>query len=193
MPAAADERDAIPQFQRFAVPVMHRLVRPLDPGAIGGVQMDRRIAERAAPLDLRRVEVRMRDRDRLDAAETPDEGDRRRIERRDAIPQHVAALRAHQKRALADGEMRFAGKAENVRGMLDERIAVRFLQRLERRPGLPARRNVLPLLFADVALRRRGYSFRILHAASGADEERHGVTLFAVIPGCERNERTWNS
>ena len=48
--------------------------------------------------------MRMRDRDRLDAAEALDHGHGRGIERGDAIPQHIAAGRAHQQRALADGE-----------------------------------------------------------------------------------------
>jgi hypothetical protein len=48
--------------------------------------------------------MRMRDRDGFDPAETCDHVDGRGIERSDAIPQHVAARRANQQRALANGE-----------------------------------------------------------------------------------------
>ena len=60
-------------------------------------------------------------------------------------------------------------------------VHVALRQRLQRRPGLPARRHVLPLLLADRALRRRLFAVRILHAAGGADEVRHEVSLGAPL------------
>ena len=67
-------------------------------------------------------------------------------------------------------------------------------QRRGRGPGLPARRNVLPFLFADRALRRRRCARRILCAAGRADERIHlvisierSMLLTPHIPPPERN------
>ena len=67
-----------------------------------------------------------------------------------------------------------AADADQARVVFVETVHVAFRERLERSPGLSARRHVLPLLFADGALCGRLRAFRILRAASGADEKRHG-------------------
>ena len=105
MAAAADQRDAVPQFEGVAFPQIDRRIRPHDPLPVGGMQMDVR-AEGVRPFHHRGVEMRMRDGDRLDAAERLDRRHGRGIERCDAIPQHVAAGGAQQQRALADGKAR---------------------------------------------------------------------------------------
>src|SRR6185312_13013815 len=115
------------------------------------------------------------DGDGLDAAEALDERDRRGIERRDAVPQHVAAGCPHENRALADGEGWRRADADDVRLVLAEGIHVARLERIERRPGLAARRHVLTLLLAEEALRGRLCGLRILCAAGGADVEGHGA------------------
>ena len=95
MPTATHQRDAVPERERIAVPQFHRGAFAHDPVPIRGVEMDRTV-EDARPLVHRRIEVRVRDRDRLQAPEAFDHAHGRRIERGDAIPQDVAALRAHE-------------------------------------------------------------------------------------------------
>jgi hypothetical protein len=62
--------------------------------------------------------------------------------------------------------------------MLVHGVAMADAERLERRPGLPAFRHVLPLFLADDALRGRVRAFRILRAAGGADEMGHDSFRF---------------
>jgi hypothetical protein len=45
------------------------------PALVRGMQVNRSIAESAAPLDHGRVKMRMRDRDRRNAAQSLDQGD----------------------------------------------------------------------------------------------------------------------
>src|SRR5512143_1766360 len=77
-----------------------------------------------------------------------------------------------QQRALPDSETR--ADADDAGVIFVERVHVALLKRRQRRPGLAARRDVLPFLLADRALGGRLRAFRILHAAGGADVEGHG-------------------
>src|SRR5207342_2879704 len=171
VPAAADQSDAIPKLKRATLPQLDRRPFPHDPFLIGGMEMDR-AAESLRPFIHRRVEMRVRDRDRFQAPEALDETHCRGIERRNAVPEQVAALRLHQQRALPDGET--SADTDDAGIVFVERVHVALLKRRQRRPGLAARRHVLPLLLADWALGGRLRAFRILRAAGGADEERHG-------------------
>ena len=171
VPAAADQCDAIPKLVRVALPQLDRRPLPHDPFLIGGIEMDR-AAEGFRPFVHRRVEMRMRDRDRFQAPESLDETDRRRIECRNAVPENIAPFRSHQDRALPDGKT--GADADDAGIVFVERVHVALLQRGQRRPGLAARRHVLPLLLADRALGGRLRAFRILRAAGGADVEGHG-------------------
>jgi len=147
--------------------------RPHDPVAIGGVKMDRHVAERVAPLDHGCVKVWMRDADRGNPAEPLDQRDGRGVEHCDRVPQHVPMPRAHEQRALADGEMRLGADAEDARLILVIGVAVTHRERVERGPCLPTRWYVLALLLANRAVRRRCVTRRILCAAGGADECGH--------------------
>src|SRR6185436_5731977 len=68
VPAAADQRDALPKFKRVTLPQLDRRPLPHDPILIGGMEMDR-ATEGPRPFIHRRVEMRMRDRDRFQTAE----------------------------------------------------------------------------------------------------------------------------
>ena len=140
--------------------------------------MDRAI-EGLRPFVHCRVEMRVRDRDRLQAAKALDHAHGRRIERGDAVPQNVAAFRAHEQCALADGK---AGADSDQSGVVFmEAVHVALRQGLKRGPGLSARRHVLPLLFANGAFGGRLRALRILRAARGADVEGHECPLAIVM------------
>jgi hypothetical protein len=151
------------------------------------VQMNRRV-EGVRPFHHRGVEMRVRNRDRFYAAETLDQRDRCFVQKRDAIPQHVAAGRAHQQRALADGEPRLRPDAEDVRLVGAKAVDMALPERRERRPALPARRDVLPLLLADRALRGRIIARRVLRAAGSADKGGHDSMMLHLFD--ERNNGT---
>ena len=68
MAAAADQGQARRDLALVAVPIDDRLIGSHHPRAIVAVQVDRGAAEGAAPLDHGAIEMRVRDRDRIDAA-----------------------------------------------------------------------------------------------------------------------------
>src|SRR5215470_3315194 len=140
--------------------------------------MDRTV-EGPRPFVHRRIKVRMRDRDRLQATKTLDHTDRRCIERSNAIPQNIAAFRAHEQCALADGK---AGADSDQTGVVFmEAIHVVLRQGLKRGPGLSAWRHVLALLLANGAFAGRLRTVRILGTACGADVEGHECPLAIVM------------
>ena len=160
--------------------------------AVVGVQVHGHVAERAAPLDQRGVEVRMRDGDGAQAAETLDEGDGGLVDERDAIPQDVAVRRANEQRALADGETRLGADADQARLVLAEGVEMADREPVQGRPRLSARRRELALVLAHAALSRRSSARRILHAARRADEGWHcpllSVAALSIAPERDRPE-----
>src|SRR5215470_141280 len=95
-----------------------------------------RAAEGAAPIDHRGVEMRMRDRDRLEPAEALDHRDGRIVEQRDAVPEHIACWREHKVRMLTDRESRQCADADQSGLMLAERIGMARREPLRRDPAL---------------------------------------------------------
>ena len=122
------------------------------------MQVHGHIAECAAPLDERGVEMRMRDGDGTQAAETFDEGDGGLVDERNAIPQYVAVRRANEQRALADGETRQCADANQARLVLAKGIEMACGEQVKRRPGLPTRGRELALVLAHTALSRRSFA-----------------------------------
>ena len=124
--------------------------------AIVAMQIDRYAAERLAPVGDRAIIMRMRDGDRLQAAERADVVDGFAGDQRHAIPHHAAIGLGHQQRALPDRKTRLdadAGNAEIVAP--DELVTLR--QFLAREPRLALPVHKLPLVLADQAgLRRLG-------------------------------------
>src|SRR5215472_8451863 len=71
------------------------------------MQVDRDAPERAAPFHHRRVEVRMRDSDSLQATEAVNQGNGRRIQHRNAVPQNISIGCANNQRTLADRKLSY--------------------------------------------------------------------------------------
>src|SRR5262249_40991204 len=84
-------------------------------------------------------------------------------------------------RALANAERRQGPDADEVGLVLAVDVEVRRGERRQGRPGLPAGRNVLPLVLTDRTLRRGCFAGRGLDAAGGADVCRHArATPYAM-------------
>src|SRR5262249_49419800 len=58
VPAAADQRDTIPEFEGVALPQLDRRPLPHDPFLVGGVEVDR-TAEGSGPFVHRRIKMWM--------------------------------------------------------------------------------------------------------------------------------------
>ena len=78
---------------------------PRDPLLVRPRQ-EHRCVERRGELEVRGVEVRVRQADRAQAAELVDRAPGRPVEQRDAVPEHVARRRPHQQGPLTDPELR---------------------------------------------------------------------------------------
>ena len=104
MSATPDQNDILHQFESFAPPELDAVIRLPDPLGIVGVDINRHVPERPAPIDKRRVEMRMRNGDGAKPAKPVDDGNGGVIDQRDAIPQDVAFRRTQQQCALANGE-----------------------------------------------------------------------------------------
>ena len=92
-----------------------RRMRPGDPLAIVAMQIDRHAAERLAPVGDGAIEMRMRDRDRLQPAERFDVFDRFARSQRNAIPEHAAIGLTNQQRTLSDRKARLDGRCRECR------------------------------------------------------------------------------
>jgi hypothetical protein len=119
--------------------------------------------------------VRVRDRDRSQAAGRLDVRADLVVEERDAVPQDVPAGRADEQRALADREARLAADPDEAWRLLADLGAVVAPELAERRPALAVPADVLALVFADGAARRRLGAFRELDPAGDADEMQLGA------------------
>src|SRR6266571_1961939 len=67
MSAAINQGQAIPKRKRYSFPKLNARTLAHDPFATGGMQKNLGI-EAVGPIDHRRIEMRMRNRDRADAA-----------------------------------------------------------------------------------------------------------------------------
>src|SRR5215470_9695599 len=115
--------------------------------------------------------MRMRDRDSIDAAESLDQRHSRVVKRGNAAPQDIAVVRAHEQRALPNGECRRRADADNALFVFVERVGVALPECLKRGPRLTSRGNILPLLFADHAMSGRAVALGVLRATGGANVE----------------------
>ena len=142
-------------------------MRPRDEAAIVAMQIDRYTAERLAPISDRAIKMRVRNGDRLQAAERADVVDGVAGDQRHAVPHHAAILFAQQQRALPDRKIRLDADAGNAEIVAPGKL-VAFRQLFTREPRLALPVHKLPLVFADGTPRRRLGTFRKL-----------GTTLFA--------------
>ena len=162
MAAEPDELERVGDPQALARPVFDARARAHHPFAVGLVQEDARV-EALGPVDHRRVVVRMRDRDRLDPVRCGI------IDERHAVPEQRLDLKG----ALTDRKRRLDSDTGEPRlDLLDARM-VRLPQRLERRPLLSSRTDVLALVEADRALGRRLGARRELCTACNTEVRRH--------------------
>src|SRR5690242_19608956 len=99
MSATTDERDALPKLESVVLPVRDRPVLAQSPFFVGGVKINRAL-EGAHPFRQRGVEMRVRDRDGVQTAESLDHIDGSAIKGGDASPQQVAAFSPQLKGAL---------------------------------------------------------------------------------------------
>jgi hypothetical protein len=97
------------------------------------------------------------------------------VEERDAVPQDVPTGRADEQRALADREARLAADPDEAGRLLADLGAVVATQLPKGRPALAFPPDVLTLVFADGAARRRLGAFRELDPAGDADEVQLGA------------------
>ncbi len=130
--------------------------------------------ERVGELDVGGVEVRVRHADRVDAAELGDPGARRVIQQRHAVPQDVAARRAHQQRPLPDREGGLHSDADQVGLLLADHRRALGADLGHGGPLLAAPADVLPLVQADGAAAGRLLGVGVLDGAGPADPRGHG-------------------
>src|SRR4051794_35254907 len=112
--AAVDQGHVIPKgtccsFPKSNVPI----VTPY-PLTVGRVDIDRRVVECSTPPKHAGVEMRMRNRDGTNPTEMINFGDGGFVDQGNTIPQHIAARRLHQQRALTDREGRFGANSQQT-------------------------------------------------------------------------------
>src|SRR6185369_2785142 len=118
-----------------------------------------------------RVEVRVVDRDCAQAAALRDHF-LHPVEERGAIPEHAV----DEERALPDGERRLTADPEQPAVVADLRSAL-GTELPERRPALPVRADVLALVEADRAARRRLVRIGVLDPTCLANPGRHDEAI----------------
>ena len=157
MPAAADERQTTPRqrIRRIALPEDDRFVGTGDPRPIVGVEEDRHAVKGAAPLRHPGEEMRVGDGDRRQTAAPLNRGDRVVVDEADAIPEHVAGWGLDEVGLLTDSKTRLRGKSAQTRLDGLDGVAVLTAELGERGPALALMSDVLPLVLADQAARRR--------------------------------------
>src|SRR5207244_9844761 len=108
----------------------------------------------------------------------------------DAGPEDVAARRLDEERALADRKARLAADSDEARSLLADLRAMGAAELVEGRPLLALPPDVLPLVLADRAARRRLVALRELAAAGRADESRHRQGLCGTGAGANASFTT---
>jgi hypothetical protein len=125
--------------------------------------------------------MRVRDRDRANAAELSDLLDGRVIDDGYAIPQKVALRRANQQRALADGERRVRPDADQAEVVADL-VLVLFAKFIKGGPSLARPSDVLSLVLADWAVLGWVRGGRELDSTGGADVAERPVDIKLSAP-----------
>ena len=171
VPAEADQRQAVPQIPSTR-PTRTR------PGRRDASPTRGRLRERGSGSRTRAPTrpsscSSARARSRSHRRPPRDSTTRHLVEQRQAVPEHVAARRLHEQRPLADRERRRHADAAQPGHLLADVGAMRTAHLVVRHPALAVLGNVLPLVAADRARRRRLGRLRVLRAARPAEERRH--------------------
>src|SRR5438874_8116015 len=177
VPARLDQRYAWERLDT-AFPVFDRGIGPHHPLAIRLRDIDRRVPEGATPLHVDAVEVRVRHRDAVEAAARADGRDALVVDEAEAVPQEVASGRLDEQRTLPDADGWIGTESAEPRLEVAHLDAVAFpAEPGQGDPALPTGWDVLPLVIADRAMRRRLFAFRLLDAACPADVGVHRLTI----------------
>jgi hypothetical protein len=115
---------------------------------IARVQKNLRI-ETLGPFDHCCVVMRMRYRDRTDAAAGVDLCDCSIVQQCDAIPEQIPSRRLHKQSALADSKFGFGANAEKSRRFFFETVSMIGCQTVKRGPFLAAMAYKLPFILAN--------------------------------------------
>src|SRR5690348_13481249 len=135
--------------------MLNACIRPLYPLTIIGVQIDRHLPERAAPLHAGRVGVRTGDRNRLDSAVLTDAAFGVAVKQRDAFPEDVTGRSAQVKAPLPDSEAWLRRDAGQSGFVIAKHVLVRRSQVVEGSPLLAIQADILALILADQTMFRR--------------------------------------
>src|SRR5712691_11881429 len=101
VPPRLDQREAR-EWLDDTLPILDGRIGSHHPLAIGGRNIDRRLAERATPLHANAIEMRVRHGDAVEAAPRADCRDAAVIDESEAVPEDVAGGRLDEQPALAD-------------------------------------------------------------------------------------------
>ncbi len=131
------------------------------------------------PLNHRRVEMRVRNRDDTNSTDASNQVHRDVIKVRNAVPQDVAFLCANQLRVLPNSEFRHSLNAPQIGFVLIERVSISMsLHIRERRPPLAFASNILPLVLANRTCGWWQIGLWVLRATGHTDPCRHKVHPF---------------
>jgi hypothetical protein len=125
MSAAADQRDALLQLESFALSELDTVIGLPHPFGVVGVKMHWHIPKRSAPINKRRIEMRMRNGDGAQSAKPVNQGDRSVVDQGDAVPENVPFRRAQEQCALPDGKSRSRADADETWLVLAKSVVVR--------------------------------------------------------------------
>ena len=175
--AAADQREAVAEVERLALPQLDARIGAQHPLAVVGVDVDRDAAERAAPLhEVARSSAGARSRSRA-ARRAP------RPPRTGSSSSSVTQSQSTFEPPAGTSSARWpianpgAAPMPSEAGVLAHLVAVVAAQLLERRPALALGRDVLALVLADGAGGGRFGALGVLDAAGDADEAGHASRL----------------
>ena len=117
--------------------------------------------------------MRVRDRNRGDAAQVSNPCDRIAVDEAHAVPQNVTAAILNQESTLADSELGFGSNAPNPWALRIESVAMGGSQVFQGYPLLPLQTDKLALIFAYRASFGRASGRGKLRTASYTDVGRH--------------------
>jgi hypothetical protein len=93
--------------------------------------------------------MRVRYRDRTDAAARVHFGDCSIVQQRDAIPEQISGRRLHKQRALADRKFGFGANAEKSRRFFFDTVSMIGCETFKCSPFLTAVADKLPFILAN--------------------------------------------
>src|SRR5450432_3096763 len=174
MAAEPMKRDIRQDIKRLCCPELHTgtgLDKPLPVGIVH----EHRTVKRSAPRRHRAVEMRMGNRDRLDATQRANDLDGRVIQKDEAVPKDIACGGYDQKGPLSDRELWHRRNAKQAGSHFTKHVEAADRQRFRGDPFLTCGWNELPRILADQAIFGRRRPLRMLDAASLAEIFWHGV------------------